>query len=505
MDAVVYSGVSVSKSAVMHGVPKSTLFDHVRGTVLPGARSGPPTLLSEEEEEDLVAFLVQSSEIGYAKTRLDTIAIVQKMLFRKGRMQPITNGWWSAFRKRHPILSLKSAATLSTARAKASSNKTIGKYFDLLQETLIENGLNDDPSLIFNMDESGFPLDPKPLKGVYVRGEKHPCSVSSGSKSQITVVACVSATGQCLPPMIVWARKTMTPNLAVGEVPGTVYGVSDKGWMDQHLFKLWFERHFLRYAPAVRPLLLLLDGHSSHYCPETIQLASEEDVILFALPPNTTHLTQPLDKGVFGPCKIHWRRVCHDFRVSHLGQVVNIYNFSKLFSKAWIESMTSVNITSGFKTTGIYPLNRNAVKLPLQGCSDASVKEKCHSQLLPVFTPRKRFFTEQQGHSPQSESSFLLESPIVDGGEYLSRDRQSSLTQVVNVIPRPYKNKPLKLKPDSFGRVLTSLECRNELEEKRKKKEADRLAKEQRKLLREQKKKEKAKSKRTGMCIVLYL
>ena len=169
--------------------------------------------------------------------------------------------------------------------------------------------------------------------------------------------------------------------------------------------------------------------------------------------------------------------------------------------------MTSVNITAGFKTTGIYPLNRDAVKLPLQGCSDASVKENCHSQLLHVFTPRKRFFTKQ-GDSPQSESSFLLESPLIAGGEYLSRDRQSSLTQVVNVISRPYKNKPLKLKPDSFGRVLTSSECRHELEEKRKKKETDRLAKEQRKQLREQKKKEKAKSKRNGrngMCIVLYL
>ena len=70
-----------------------------------------------------------------------------------------------------------------------------------------------------------------------------------------------------------------------------------QGMDDQHLFKLWFERHFLRYVPAVCPLLLSLDGHSSHYYTETIQLASEEDVILFALPPNTTHLTQPLDKG----------------------------------------------------------------------------------------------------------------------------------------------------------------------------------------------------------------
>ena len=105
-------------------------------------------------------------------------------------------------------------------------------------------------------------------------------------------------------------------------------------------------------------LRILLDGHSSHYCPETIHLAAEEDVIIFTLPPNTTHLTQPLDKGVFGPFKDHWRQVCHDFQVSHPGKVVSNYNFSKLFSKAWMESMTCTNIVAGFHTTGIFPVNR---------------------------------------------------------------------------------------------------------------------------------------------------
>ena len=115
--------------------------------------------------------------------------------------------------------------------------------------------------------------------------------------------------------MIIWARKTMRPELAVGEIAGTLYGLSEKGWMDSRLFHMWFRRHFLRYAPATRPLLLLLDGHTSHYCPDTINLAAEQGVIIFTLPPNTTHLAQPLDKGVFGPFKQHWRRVCHDFQI----------------------------------------------------------------------------------------------------------------------------------------------------------------------------------------------
>ena len=57
-------------------------------------------------------------------------------------------------------------------------------------------------TLIYNMDETGLPLDPKPLKTVHVRGGKYPSSLSSGSKTQVPVVTCVSAAGQVIPPMI---------------------------------------------------------------------------------------------------------------------------------------------------------------------------------------------------------------------------------------------------------------------------------------------------------------
>ena len=58
--------------------------------------------------------------------------------------------------------------------------------------------------------------------------------------------------------------------------------------MDQELFDMWFHLHFLQYVPPARPLLLLMDGHSSHYSPATIRAAAQERVILFTLPPNTT-------------------------------------------------------------------------------------------------------------------------------------------------------------------------------------------------------------------------
>ena len=46
--------------------------------------------------------------------------------------------------------------------------------------------------------------------------------------------------------------------------------------------------------------------------PSAIHIASQHQVVLLALPPNTTHLAQPLDKGIFGPLKVEWRKLCHE-------------------------------------------------------------------------------------------------------------------------------------------------------------------------------------------------
>ena len=57
----------------------------------------------------------------------------------------------------------------------------------------------------------------------------------------------------------------VAPKLVDGEVPGTINGMSPKGWMDQDLFDQWFSHHFVCYASGERSLLLILDGHSSRY------------------------------------------------------------------------------------------------------------------------------------------------------------------------------------------------------------------------------------------------
>ena len=281
---------------------------------------------------------------------------------------------------------------MSYSRAIASDREYINNYFDLLEETLRANNIYNKSTNIFNFDESGFPLSPKSLKVVSQKGTKHPIYLTSDCRSQVTVLACTSASGFCLQPFVIFDHKTLNPEFTVGEVPDTIYGLSSKGWIDKELFSNWFFHHFLLYTPPSRPLLLLMDCHSSHYCPEVIRAAAANKVILFVLPPNTTHLTQPLDKGPFSALKVACRQKCHDFLCQNPGKTISRYDFSKLFSSAWFSAMTMTNIIGGFKVTGICPFNREVFQLPGERFSSfeqQTLEEQTGLAYIPLYTPRK--------------------------------------------------------------------------------------------------------------------
>jgi len=109
------------------------------------------------------------------------------------------------------------------------------------------------------------------------------------------------------------------------------------------------------------PLLLLLDGHSSHYNIEAIKLARENGVIIFSLESHTTHELKPLDTAVFESLKINWFEEWHMYVQPHPGRIITKYHFNEVFSKAWLKSMVLANKISGFKTCGIFPFNPKAV------------------------------------------------------------------------------------------------------------------------------------------------
>ena len=109
--------------------------------------------------------------------------------------------------------------------------------------------MSDRSGQIFNLDKTGVPLNPKPPKIITEKGEKHPICITGHDKGQITVLSCCSAGGYAIPPLVIFYKKTLKPELTVGEVE---YGLSNKGWIDTELLESWFTKHFLAYASPSR-------------------------------------------------------------------------------------------------------------------------------------------------------------------------------------------------------------------------------------------------------------
>ena len=88
------------------------------------------------------------------------------------------------------------------------------------------------PGQIYNVDESGMPLNHRAPKVITQKGQKKVRVRTTGDKSQITIVRCASASGQVIPPYVIFDTATMNLAWTEGEVPGTQYGLSKKGWID---------------------------------------------------------------------------------------------------------------------------------------------------------------------------------------------------------------------------------------------------------------------------------
>ena len=487
-------GLSIRKVSDMYGIPRSTLHDHVSGKVAYGAKCGPDPYLDLEEEEELASFLIRSAEVGYPHTKKQTFALVQQMLDKKGIEANVTNGWWERFKSRHPSVTIRVAVPLSVARAKAGDPVVLKGYFDMLEECLRMNNIFDKPGCIFNCDETGIPLNPQCIKVIDKKGSKNPSHITSGDKSQLTVMACTCAAGYFIPPMIIFDRKKFVDSWAEGEVPGTLYGLSQNGWINSQQFHGWFQ-HFLEYAPQKRPLLLLLDGHSAHYCPETIKLAAKNNIIVCALPPHTTHIVQPLDRGCFAPLKVAWKEACHEFYTKNPGRVVTRLDFNQLFAKAWYKAMTGQNIINSFKVTGVYPFNREVI------CSAPGIDKREKYTLfkpealakrtglayIPLYSPSSKpkleSFASVTITSPDSvigresnvtEDSDSGEESSDDGMFYGSLVPKRTATNISEFLKLPeHPSRMSNQHQKNMGSILTSIE----FQEKQQKQEKEKLKK----------------------------
>jgi hypothetical protein len=106
--------------------------------------------------------------------------------------------------------------------------------------------------------------------------------------------------------------------------------------------------------------MLLCDGYGSHLTYEFIQFCEKQRIVLFFIPPHSSHLLQPLDVGVFHVYK-HWH--------SEMIEDMTITGCTKFTKDDFLAAITSIRqktfkastIRLGFRLTGIWPYNPGEV------------------------------------------------------------------------------------------------------------------------------------------------
>ena len=160
---------------------------------------------------------------------------------------------------------------------------------------------------IFNMDESGFPLQGtnSKLKVVAETGSKNIHRLASDSKEQITVLACVSAAGEFQKPLIIFPGKR-APKWNFGTANPEDYdvGYTASGWITAESFFSYFSSLFhARNEDIEHPIIVFSDEHTSHVNVAISEYCMGNDIILYLLRPHASHIRQPLDVSVFSSLK----------------------------------------------------------------------------------------------------------------------------------------------------------------------------------------------------------
>ena len=107
--------------------------------------------------------------------------------------------------------------------------------------------------------------------------------------------------------------------------------------------------------------MLFVDGHKSHLSLELIDLARKKNVILFCIPPHTTHALQPLDMAVFKSFKDQFFKSVRALSFSKKNFIVSKRDFAAVVKDPFEKAFSMSNIKAGFSKAGIYPFNPNAI------------------------------------------------------------------------------------------------------------------------------------------------
>ncbi|KAK8036838.1 transposase [Apiospora phragmitis] len=291
------NGLSLSKSAQKHGIPKQTLSDRMKGK---GSR---------EEFE----WILGQDSLGYAPSHSQIRAYVVSILSRNGEDL-----------EQHPLGNTVNVDKGGIMAGFGLDRLVVGSS-DLKQKALLKGA----QTRAWTSFMGAVTADGRALKpGIIFKGKD--------LQKQWFVEQFRS--------IVDW-----------------YYITSPNGWTDHHIAIEWLKQVYLpqtKPADEGEGRLIILDSHESHTQDEWMAICFLNNVYCCYLPEHTSHGLQPLDNGPFNALKAAYRRELQKLAMLTDSAPVDKVNFIRAYSAARSAILTEKNIKSGWRVTGNWPISR---------------------------------------------------------------------------------------------------------------------------------------------------
>lgn len=367
---------NISQAARQFDVPYDRLRARYKGRV---SRSERPVIgrkLDDAQEEALCNYLNTLDDLG-VHPRLHTVTHSANSILRDSHDDPQTppptvgSTWTNRFLARKPEYHTLKQKPIDVLRKLAHDPVVIKGWFARLKTQIELTGILQED--VYNFDETGFNIGIGRPQWVITRDTKRRAWIPSDSnRLRITVGETVSADGVVLPPFIILPGIIIQDRWFENLEDEDIIGVSESGYNNDILMYEYIQ-HFNRQSEYRRKgawRMLIFDGYGSHITKDVIDYCKWHKIVLFCLPPHTSHFLQPLDVVLFQPYK-HWH-----------GEIVDeatrdgCDNFSSVEFLASLHRIRDLtfkrsSIKAAWRQSGIFPWDP---EVPLQRLRDVGLE-----------------------------------------------------------------------------------------------------------------------------------
>ncbi|KAH7832428.1 putative DDE superfamily endonuclease [Monocercomonoides exilis] len=214
------------------------------------------------------------------------------------------------FIKRHPELKTSKPKIVDANRLAVSCQQVLKPWYDMLNGLHQNNSYNN--ALIFNVDESSLRVPDSSNRNVVHPANTKPGYAKSAARmANSTLIAAVAADGQSLPSVILWPSLKLPDDLKPLQSTNLEIWPNKSGWIESSTFRKYaltillpsIKERRQRMSLDESHCLLLIDSHISRADPTIWREFKKENVDVVTFVPHSTHICQPLDRGVFAVLK----------------------------------------------------------------------------------------------------------------------------------------------------------------------------------------------------------